>query len=92
MSEIITNAISDRICKHMNEDHTDALVLYAKHYGNVSEVKNATMLSIDNQGMYLSLDGNNEQPLRITFDHDLKDAQDAHHTLVDMLKVVRKTT
>ncbi len=29
-------------------------------------------------------------PVRVEFDHTLKDAEDAHHTLIDMLKQARK--
>lgn len=88
MSETITTAVSDRICKHMNNDHGDTLVLYAKHYGNLENLNSAKMLSIDNEGMFLIVDENEENPLRINFDHTLVDAKDAHHTLVDMLKSI----
>jgi putative heme iron utilization protein len=89
MTETITTAISDRICKHMNEDHGDAIGLYARYYGQISSLENAKMLSIDNQGMYLIIDEQEEKPLRIEFDHILEDAKDAHHTLVEMLKITR---
>ena len=90
MTETITTAVSDRICKHMNQDHGDALVLYAEFFGKVSNIKSAKMLSIDHQAMYLGLDDRSDQPLKIEFDHSLKDAQDAHHTLVNMLQEARK--
>lgn len=91
MSETITAAVSDRICKHMNEDHTDALVLYVQAYGKVSEVESAKMLSIDQTGMTLAAEAAGaSKPVRIEFDHQLKDAEDAHHTLVAMLKQVKK--
>jgi putative heme iron utilization protein len=90
MSESISSSISDRICKHMNEDHHDSLVLYAKVYGNVQSVEQATMLSLDAEGMNLSVKVNHEnKDLRIEFDRPLKDARDAHHTLIDMLKKAR---
>ena len=38
MSEEFSTQVSDRICKHMNEDHADAVVLYAKAYGNLVDV------------------------------------------------------
>lgn len=90
MREVITPQVSARICKHMNEDHGDALILYAQYFGKLDNFKTAKMLSIDNQAMYLSIDGNDAQPLRIEFDHTLEDAKDAHHTLVEMLKEARK--
>lgn len=90
MSESINPTISDRICKHMNEDHGDAILLYAKFYGNMSEVEKAKMLSIDSEGMNLSVNfKDSNQQIRIKFDHSLEDAEDAHHTLIDMVKKAR---
>ena len=91
MSESITPAISNRICQHMNEDHADAIVLYAKAYGSSPEAEAAEMIAIDSDGMDLSVKTETETlPIRITFDHQLANAEDAHHTLVDMLKQARK--
>ncbi|MEA5535412.1 DUF2470 domain-containing protein [Crocosphaera sp. XPORK-15E] len=90
MSESITPAISDRICKHMNEDHTDAIILYAKVFGNTPDTETAKMDSIDPEGMNLSVEIKGETiPVRVIFDHVLKDAEDAHHTLIDMIKKAR---
>ena len=90
MSEPITSAISDRICKHMNEDHASAIALYAKVYGNTPQTETATMESIDPQGMNISAKVAGESvPVRVEFDHSLKDAEDAHHTLVAMIKQAR---
>jgi putative heme iron utilization protein len=90
MSETITPEISDRICKHMNKDHADAVLLYARVYGNKSNAAAAQMISIDSQGMNLAarIDGGNVD-LRIQFDRALENAQDAHHVLVDMLKQLK---
>ena len=91
MSETITSAISDRICQHMNEDHADAVVLYAKAFGNQPATETAEMVSIDPQGMNLSAEIQGETvPVRIEFDHQLQDAEDAHHTLIAMLKIARR--
>ncbi|NES66343.1 MAG: DUF2470 domain-containing protein, partial [Okeania sp. SIO2D1] len=82
--------ISDRICSHMNEDHADAVLLYAQKFGSYSNSTAAKMLSIDAQGMNLTAEVSGESlPIRIEFDHTLKDAEDAHHTLIDMLKLAR---
>ena len=90
MSEPITPATSDRICKHMNDDHSSAIALYAQVYGNVPQTESATMDSIDPQGMNISarIEGK-AVPVRVEFDHSLKDAEDAHHTLVAMIKQAR---
>jgi putative heme iron utilization protein len=90
MSETITPAVSDRICKHMNEDHGEALILYAQFFGKVDSVTSAKMLSIDEQGMNLILNNSQDHTIRIKFDHKLQDAEDAHHILVEMLKQARR--
>ena len=90
MSEPITAKISDRICQHMNEDHADALLLYAQFFGASVDAASATLESIDSQGMNLVAQINGAGvPVRVEFDHSLKDAEDAHHTLIDMLKHAR---
>jgi putative heme iron utilization protein len=89
MPDPITPAISDRICKHMNEDHADAIALYARVYGQVA-ANSAQMQSIDPEGMNLLAETDGGMtPVRITFDHTLQDSEDAHHTLIDMVKQAR---
>lgn len=90
MSEAITPEISDRICKHMNQDHAEAIALYAKTFGNTPQTETAIMDSIDSQGMNISAQIAGETvPIRVEFDHTLEDAADAHHTLVAMIKVAQ---
>ena len=90
MGEAITAAVSDRICKHMNDDHADSIVTYAEVYGNQENVASARMLKIDPEGMDLlaQVDGE-EQPVRVTFEKPLADAKEAHVVLVEMLKKAR---
>lgn len=83
-------AASDRICKHMNDDHADAIALYAQVFGGYRHATAASMQSIDPEGMNLMIHADGETvPLRIPFDHLLQDAEDAHHTLIDMVKQAR---
>jgi putative heme iron utilization protein len=91
MSEEFSPEVSDRICQHMNEDHANAIALYAQTYGNSPDTEVAKMVSIDAQGMNLLAQINGVSvPLRIEFDHVLKDAEDAHHTLIAMVKQARR--
>lgn len=93
MSEPITPEISDRICKHMNDDHANAVVLYAQKFGNTPDAALAEMLSIDPQGMNLNAIVNGATvPVRVEFDHVLADAEDAHHTLIAMVKQGRSNS
>ncbi|WP_445243379.1 DUF2470 domain-containing protein [Microcoleus sp. AR_TQ3_B6] len=84
-------SISDRICTHMNEDHASAVVLYAQAFGGQPEATEAQMLAIDANGMDLTAQVNGETlPVRVNFDRTLTDAEDAHHTLIEMVKQARK--
>ena len=85
--------VSDRICKHMNDDHANAVVLYAQNFGDLLNATAAEMVSIDSQGMNLMAQVNGAAvPVRVKFDRVLEDAEDAHHTLVAMVKQVRHKT
>lgn len=86
MSEINAE-VSSRICTHMNDDHSDAVLIYAQAFGGLKEAIAAQMLAIDNTGMDISAHVNGENvPIRINFDHVLQDSEDAHHTLIAMIK------
>ena len=82
----LTPAVSDRICEHMNKDHADAVVAYARHYGGAATATTARMLRVESRWMDLEVDG---RPLRISFDHPLQDSEDAHRTLVAMLRAMK---
>lgn len=90
MADTITPEISDRICKHMNDDHADAVLLYAKAYGKVTEAEAAQILKVEADGMDLAVNtGNQESTIHIAFDHALQDSEDAHQTLIAMVKAAR---
>ncbi|NEO82319.1 DUF2470 domain-containing protein [Moorena sp. SIO4G3] len=92
MSDPLSPEVSDRICKHMNDDHADAVALYAQTFGNSPDTEEAEMVSIDPQGMNIITKVNGESStVRITFDHVLKDSEDAHYTLIDMIKQARQS-
>ncbi len=87
MSEPITAAVSDRICKHMNQDHADAVLVYAQVYGNLPNATAAHMDAIDPEGMSLTAEVEGvPQPVRIAFERPLANAKEAHTVLVEMLK------
>lgn len=90
MADTITPEISDRICKHMNDDHADAVLLYAKTYGNIAAAEAAQLLKVDPEGMDLTVKaGSQQSTVRVGFDHVLQDAEDAHQTLIAMVKTAR---
>tara|TARA_Y100001968_G_C19435862_1_gene759641 strand:- start:116 stop:397 length:282 start_codon:yes stop_codon:yes gene_type:complete len=85
--EKINNAVSERICKHMNTDHQDAVKSYALYYGGIKNFKKVIMISLNSHYMELEVD---ERIININFDHILQDSKDAHKTLVSMLKSIPK--
>jgi putative heme iron utilization protein len=90
MTDSFSAAVSQRICKHMNEDHSDAVALYAKAFGGVTNATDAEMLSIDADGMNLNAKADGTViPVRIQFEPALQDAEDAHHRLIAMIKQAR---
>jgi putative heme iron utilization protein len=91
MADVITPEVSTRICAHMNDDHAEAVLMYAKVYGAQAAASAATLDSIDPQGMNLTAQVNGSAtPLRITFDHTLSDSEDAHQTLIAMVRQARQ--
>ena len=87
-SEPITNSSSERICNHMNKDHQDAVNSYAKYYGKVQIFKSAKMISLTAESFELKVD---DLTIDIQFDHVLQDCEDAHKTLVRMIKDIPAT-
>lgn len=81
----LTNAVSERICKHMNDDHAEAVLAYARHYGGVEAPQQARMVAVRPEAMELEVDG---ERLAVAFDHTLSDSEDAHRTLVAMLRAM----
>jgi putative heme iron utilization protein len=90
MADPITPAISERICKHMNDDHASAVLIYAQVYGKSPAAETAAMSAIDPLGMDLTAQVDGETVnLRIPFDRELTDSEDAHQTLIAMIKQAR---
>ena len=87
-SEPLTIESSTRICNHMNKDHADAVIAYAKYYGGIEICNNAQIVSLSSELMELKVD---EQIIKLKFDHTLKDCSDSHKTLVSMIKSIPKT-
>jgi putative heme iron utilization protein len=81
----LTAAVSDRICKHMNADHSEAVLSYARHYGGVPNPEIARMVAIEAEAMTLEVDG---ALISVAFDHTLTDSEDAHRTLVAVLRAM----
>lgn len=59
---------SERICKHMNEDHPDSLLAYAHHYAKKSAAKVATLTAISGEAWIMTVemaDGTKEEGVEV---------------------------
>ncbi len=75
----------------MNDDHAEAVLTYAQVYGKSPTAQTAAMSAIDPLGMNLTANVDGETvSLRIPFDRQLTDSEDAHQTLISMIKEARK--
>ena len=80
-TEPLSPNVCQRICKHMTNDHHEALIKYAISYGGFIQPSQAQMIDLTPTAMQLEVDG---KTVIIPFDHILTDSEDAHRTLVSM--------
>jgi putative heme iron utilization protein len=77
------------IVTHMNGDHADALVAYARAFGGV-EADEATMVGVDRLGFKLRVTvGDRRQAVRIAFPREITTAAESRTVLVEMLRQAR---
>ncbi len=75
------------MAQHMNDDHADAVVAYARHYGGCGDVETATIVRLDAFGMDVrAVTPNEETTVTIPFDHEIVDAEDGRMTLIAMFR------
>ena len=80
--KIISSKTSERICKHMNKDHIESVHKYLKHYGKISEFKDAYLEEVSNQFMKIRYDG---KSAIINFKNKISE-DEIHGTLVSMIR------
>lgn len=86
-TNLIPAAARERIIGHMNEDHGDSVLAYARHYAGRSSATAATLAGIDQTGMDIVVtEPAGDQSVRVTFKEPLADAAAAHHVLIAMSK------
>jgi heme iron utilization protein len=77
------------ILEHMNRDHADALIAYARHFAGAA-ADEATMIAIDRLGFRLRLrSGERLHAVRIAFPRELRSAADSRTVLIEMLDQAR---
>jgi heme iron utilization protein len=77
------------IVEHMNRDHADALIEYARHFGREA-ADEATMIAVDRLGFKLRLrQGERLSSVRIAFPTEVTTAERSRETLIAMLREAR---
>lgn len=71
---------------HMNEDHRDAIALYARHFAGITEPLDWSMTGLDPDGIDLTA---GDRTARIFFPQALSSAADMRQTLVAMAQEAR---
>ncbi len=82
--KIISSKTSERVCKHMNNDHIETVRKYLKYYGNISEFKDAYLEEISSQYMKIKYDG---KFATIKFKNEISE-DEIHETLVSMIREI----
>ena len=82
--KIISSKTSERVCKHMNNDHIESVHKYLKYYGKITVFKEAYLEEISSQFMKIKYDG---QSAIINFKNEISE-DEIHETLVSMIKKI----
>jgi heme iron utilization protein len=79
------------ILEHMNRDHADALVAYARHFAGEA-ADEATMTAVDRLGFRLRIrSGERLHGVRIAFPREVRSAGESRTVLIEMLTQARAT-
>ena len=79
------------IIAHMNEDHSDAMVLYCKTMSKATDTTEAVMTGIDRYGFEMSATTSQGlRPIRLAFENEVSNSEEARKELVRMVNKARK--
>ncbi|MEM7800757.1 MAG: DUF2218 domain-containing protein [Chloroflexota bacterium] len=77
--------VIDGALSHMNEDHQENLIDYARHFSGCDWAESAEMTALDGLGFEILVRGNGqEETKRIDFPHPVADAKGLRKALVQM--------
>ena len=80
------------IISHMNDDHAEALPLYARAFSRATDVTEASMTGVDRYGFEMSVvTSEGPRPVRIAFPEPVTTSEQVRTVLVAMLRTARAT-
>ncbi|MDA9671366.1 DUF2470 domain-containing protein [bacterium] len=74
------------IISHMNEDHADACLLYAKHFAAKQQATSAELIDISMSQIILGIEG---EELTVDFPRVAQGVDDLRSVLVEMVKLAK---
>ena len=74
------------IISHMNEDHADACLLYARHFADKQQAMNAEMIDVSMSQITLRIEG---EDLTIDFPRVARGEDDIRSVLVEMVRLAK---
>jgi putative heme iron utilization protein len=78
------------IVQHMNDDHPDATLAYARTFGRIPTATRALMTAIDRYGFeLLAVTSDGEQQVRIPFTEDVTSPDAARRALIALVRDAR---
>jgi putative heme iron utilization protein len=78
------------ILKHMNDDHADAVLAYARALAGIADATGATMTAVDRYGFELAVSTpKGPRATRLEFDAEVAAADDVRRVMVAMVKRAR---
>jgi heme iron utilization protein len=82
--------VAEGIMEHMNRDHADALLAYARHYAGEA-ADEARMVAVDRLGFKLYLKSDDRRwSTRIAFPREVRTAADSRTVLIEMARQARE--
>ncbi|MCJ8314695.1 MAG: DUF2470 domain-containing protein [Saccharospirillaceae bacterium] len=79
--------MKQRIIGHMNKDHAESNVIYAKAFGGIANAESAELIDIEASFIRLNvLSKDGESTIDIVFSPELTDPDQARKRLVDLHK------
>ena len=84
--ENLDPARKSAIISHMNEDHADACLLYARHFAKKCEANSAELIDVSFSQITLRVSGD---VITVDFPRVAKSAEDIRSILVEMVKLAK---
>ncbi|MEM7251013.1 MAG: DUF2470 domain-containing protein [Pseudomonadota bacterium] len=87
------NDIREGITAHMNDDHADAVLEYARHFAGVTDGQTAVLVNFDPDGMDIDVTcGSEVRRVRVPFASPIRTPGQARKVLIEMAREARGAT